>query len=127
MEIISRNKAFTSGLKKFFTGKSCSEGHISERYVGNGGCIECARVENAAKPAFDAWKREQREMAKRQEFESSGDFASWAEWEQKLAIMKEIERYRVEQRRENQGIKRMFKKQAMWDRSKRNKRPFELE
>jgi hypothetical protein len=38
---ISRNDAQARGLRKFFTGKPCKNGHIAERYVQNGTCVQC--------------------------------------------------------------------------------------
>ncbi len=47
MEIISRRKAKELGLKKYFTGKKCLLGHISERHVINGTCHECVKEKMA--------------------------------------------------------------------------------
>lgn len=44
MEAISREKAKERGLKRYFTGKPCKHGHISERKVSNSGCLECKRL-----------------------------------------------------------------------------------
>jgi hypothetical protein len=41
MEIITRKEAIEKGLKRFFNGKPCKRGHITERYVLNSGCAEC--------------------------------------------------------------------------------------
>lgn len=41
-EIISRKDAIARGLKRYFTGKPCKHGHLSERYVP-GDCIACNR------------------------------------------------------------------------------------
>lgn len=41
MEIISRSEAKSQGIKKYFTGKPCPQGHVSERWVAGYGCIEC--------------------------------------------------------------------------------------
>lgn len=35
MKIITRTEAATSGLKRYYTGKSCKHGHDSERWVHN--------------------------------------------------------------------------------------------
>jgi hypothetical protein len=40
MELISRKEAKRLGLKRYYTGKQCSNGHICERYV-RGECIDC--------------------------------------------------------------------------------------
>lgn len=42
MEIISREAAKLQGLKLFFTGASCPNGHIAARYVKGGACQQCA-------------------------------------------------------------------------------------
>lgn len=41
-QVISRRAAFTAGLKRYFTGEPCRKGHIAERYVSTGGCLDCA-------------------------------------------------------------------------------------
>lgn len=42
-EIITRAEARAGGLKRFFTGKPCKHGHISERYVSDRCCATCER------------------------------------------------------------------------------------
>lgn len=42
MKIITRAAAAKSGLNKYYTGKSCRNGHKAERYVLNGTCVQCA-------------------------------------------------------------------------------------
>ncbi len=32
------------GVSRFWNGKPCPQGHVVERYAGNGGCSECHRV-----------------------------------------------------------------------------------
>jgi hypothetical protein len=39
-EIISRKDAVARGLNRYFTGKPCSIGHISERYISKN-CRQC--------------------------------------------------------------------------------------
>jgi len=43
MEIISRKEAKALGLKKYFTGKPCSKGHICDRYVSTFQCTCCVK------------------------------------------------------------------------------------
>lgn len=56
MEIIDRSTAIDLGLTRYFTGKPCKHGHTAQRKVGNGSCVECARLvtrrwrENGSKP-----------------------------------------------------------------------------
>ena len=41
---ISREKAKEQGLKTFFTGNACVHGHVSDRLVSNGNCVDCYYV-----------------------------------------------------------------------------------
>lgn len=41
MDLISCKEAMRQGLKRYFTGKECYRGHISERLVSNRGCLQC--------------------------------------------------------------------------------------
>jgi hypothetical protein len=43
MNLISRANANIQGLKFYFTGKPCPQGHISERRVISFGCMQCER------------------------------------------------------------------------------------
>lgn len=44
MNIISCKDARQLGLKRYFTGKPCKHGHVSERHV-TGGCVVCANLD----------------------------------------------------------------------------------
>ena len=44
MLLRNRKEAKEKGMKKYFTGKPCKHGHISERRVSCGGCIQCDRL-----------------------------------------------------------------------------------
>jgi 5-methylcytosine-specific restriction endonuclease McrA len=39
--VVTREKAAAQGLPRFFTGKPCKHGHLSQRGTRNGGCIQC--------------------------------------------------------------------------------------
>ena len=41
MDIITRKEALELGLSKYYTGKPCKHGHLSERYTKSGACVEC--------------------------------------------------------------------------------------
>lgn len=43
MNLISRKDAREQGLKRYYTGKPCKHGHIVERHVCDGKCLECGR------------------------------------------------------------------------------------
>ena len=42
--LISRKHAKAWGIKRYFTGKPCRHGHLTERMVSTCGCIECLRT-----------------------------------------------------------------------------------
>lgn len=44
MKTISKQKAQALGLDRYFTGKPCIHGHIAERYVLSGMCVDCAKA-----------------------------------------------------------------------------------
>lgn len=44
MKIISKKDAISLGLKRYFTGKPCKRGHISERNTSKSTCLECKRL-----------------------------------------------------------------------------------
>lgn len=44
MKIILRKDAKVEGLKRYYTGKPCKHGHIDERTVSSGRCVECDRI-----------------------------------------------------------------------------------
>jgi hypothetical protein len=56
MEIISKQEARDRGLKRYFTGKPCSRGHVAERLL-KGHCVECTREDNHRPAAVEARKR----------------------------------------------------------------------
>jgi hypothetical protein len=43
-EVISQAQAEAQGLKRYFTGVPCLNGHRSERWVRGRACIECKRI-----------------------------------------------------------------------------------
>lgn len=42
MKTISRKEAKKQGLNRYFTGKPCKHGHVSERYTKNCSCVACS-------------------------------------------------------------------------------------
>jgi hypothetical protein len=43
MEVIDRKMALALGLKRYFTGRACSNGHIEERSVSSKNCVLCSK------------------------------------------------------------------------------------
>lgn len=69
IEIISRSDAKAKGLRRYFTGKPCIHGHMSERYVGRGTCLTCnsEHLKNnreTHQKSRAAWRRNNPERAK---------------------------------------------------------------
>lgn len=48
-EIISRERASALGLRFYFTGLECRNGHVAERYTTGWSCVECERIKGRAK------------------------------------------------------------------------------
>lgn len=44
MQLLSRQSALEQGLPRYFTGKPCLQGHVSERYTHNKTCCACANA-----------------------------------------------------------------------------------
>lgn len=47
MELISLKDAIENGLTRYFTGKPCKRGHIEQRYVKGGRCVECDKISSS--------------------------------------------------------------------------------
>ncbi len=54
-EVVTRSAAKASGLRHYFTGKPCGNGHVAPRFAGNGWCVSCAMARNKSpeKAAYD--------------------------------------------------------------------------
>lgn len=51
---IDRKQARRKGTTRYFTGKPCKRGHVSERYVSDGACIVCAKEKSKI------WRKKER-------------------------------------------------------------------
>jgi hypothetical protein len=67
MQIISRAEAHAQGRTHFYNGNPCRRGHVAQRFVSTGGCVECGKLysekfaadkRNAMARNFDAKKAE---------------------------------------------------------------------
>ena len=45
MQIVTREHEKKQGLRRYFTGVCCKNGHISERSTANKKCTECRKAE----------------------------------------------------------------------------------
>jgi hypothetical protein len=48
-----RRAAFEAGKTRYNTGVPCKHGHVADRYVSNGGCVECVMPFKQTRNAFD--------------------------------------------------------------------------
>ncbi len=58
LENSPRKNAATAGLKKYRTGQPCKHGHLSDRYVESGACVECVKKATALTYTSGAEQRE---------------------------------------------------------------------
>lgn len=42
--LVNKAEAIAQGLKRFYSGKRCKRGHMAERFLSSGGCVECSRL-----------------------------------------------------------------------------------
>lgn len=97
--IISRKDAIAQGLKFYFTGKPCSNGHICERDVAEWRCIECRRAKANRK-----YRREapERNAKKRERYASDPEYREAYKESVKQWVRDNPERYRERQRKYQQ-------------------------
>lgn len=62
MKLITKAQAVSSGLPRYFTGKACPRGHISERYTIRSRCVKCHEEFSKARPDVSKkWKDKNRQ------------------------------------------------------------------
>ena len=57
-----RQDAIAKGLPKYFSGKACKHGHVTDRWV-SGGCVECCRIRAASSAGAAARRKSYRKHA----------------------------------------------------------------
>jgi hypothetical protein len=102
MKIISRAEAKSQGLVRYYTGKPCCRGHVSERYSRNGACLACIREDEAspaykARQAAKALENKDEIYRKRKEYREANKDRLRAEF--KAKYWENPEKYREESRR----------------------------
>lgn len=114
----TRAAARNAGLRRYFTGKPCSRGHVTWRFV-QGGCVDCRREDGRArpKPAHaemsrrwraenpEAWKASQKRSLARHRDRVRARLAAWRE--------KNVEHERA-YRKDNKGksLERAWRRRA---------------
>lgn len=54
-----RTEAKRNGDAYYFTGKPCTRGHVTYRYVTNGTCVDCSAEDKRVTPVDETWKAAQ--------------------------------------------------------------------
>jgi hypothetical protein len=57
-KLMTRETAEALGLRKYFTGWKCKNGHVAERYTGSRHCVACVEAQSSA------WAKHNREKAR---------------------------------------------------------------
>ena len=63
-KIITRKEAIAKALKRYFTGKPCKQGHVSERSI-KGGCLVCSKISQTEYNQSDQGKDNLRKSQKK--------------------------------------------------------------
>jgi hypothetical protein len=97
--IIGRDEARALGLKRFFTGRPCKRGHVAERGVSGGKCVEC-RHELRAANLEKARERDRENTRKYRAADPERVRENWRRWrDAHLEKAREGERLRHNKRR----------------------------
>jgi hypothetical protein len=123
--IISRDEAMALGLKHYFTGVPCKHGHITERNVRSGRCLECfreyqrgyQRARRAANPE-KVRGREREAARKHRAADPEGYSSQQAAW--RAANKEEIAAYKRQWYAKNKD--KVRSKQAAWRATNKNRR-----
>lgn len=59
MQARSASEAREQGLSRYFTGKPCKRGHVTERYTSTKNCVKCVRVVDETWDANNPGKRQE--------------------------------------------------------------------
>lgn len=100
MDIISRTQAITANLNKYFTGKLCINGHISERYTRSGGCKACIEARSQEQSDYSRWNAKQLDAEDEaklgQRILDERGLEAWMDWMLKTAALRTEESARRE-------------------------------
>jgi hypothetical protein len=101
----SRSDARQAGAATYFTGKPCPTGHVADRRVQNGGCVECLRArhkgwllsnKDKAFLATSNWRSTNRDqiLQKRREFRQSEAGALLIKEQRRAAYVRDPQKHR---------------------------------
>lgn len=95
MEIIDRKTARAAGLKRYFTGKPCVNGHVDYRTVVRGSCFECCRKRWRERYAANREKC----LERNKKYRAANRAATIAKGRKRYAANREKERERTQRYR----------------------------
>jgi 5-methylcytosine-specific restriction endonuclease McrA len=108
MEIISLSEAKAAGLKRYFTGSKCTNGHIADRFVSSRGCTVC-QAERFAK--YSANNRSYETQRQRKWVEANKEYRA-------ITMRKYVKAYKERNRDRLRLAARAFQsKRRAWKRS----------
>lgn len=88
--IITRKDALAEGHPRYFTGKPCKHGHIAERVIPQGTCVECNRVRAVAVTPHDKLKKRERNLKTRYGMEITEFVARVEQQKNRCAICRNL-------------------------------------
>ena len=98
MEKINRKTALQRGLKRFFTGEPCKNGHVSVRFLAKSGksqCLECHRLTQMRywQKQGPEQARERSRLAKQRQRERDPERVrqQWREWYARQKAKEEVQ------------------------------------
>src|SRR5262245_39952947 len=102
MDVISRGAAKAAGRVRYFTGRPCKWGHIAERIVSSGRCVECNREFQRERRAQnpELARAQWRAWAARNPDKLQGAARLRVKWKDMTPEQRERQRLRVKQWRE---------------------------
>ncbi len=114
MDIITKADALSAGLARYFTGIACANGHIAERHIKGGGCIQCVadgnRRNSTTESGIDARLRAHSKYRSKPEVkprraEQSKEYASRPEVKARQREQRRINRQRPEWKERNAKLR----------------------
>ncbi len=93
--IISRAEAKEQGLKFYFTGKPCKQGHIANRFISTCSCIECDgeyRKSDKCKESQREYKKSDRSKESQREYKKSDKYNEYRNSDKFKELKKEYDK-----------------------------------
>jgi hypothetical protein len=84
--ILSRKEAKALGLTRFLTGEPCKHGHVGERSVSSGQCLECSLQRRRAQRAANLEEAREKERERTRKYRAADPERArenWRRWQAK--------------------------------------------